>query len=279
MGLGWVLRQRVREAREVLFARKLRFQQGRILGEVLTQALACAAMAVAFAQLIGHTLAGALSIGALVMSFQAFQRGTVSVQELVTALSQLYEHSLFMGRLTEFLALPVRIVDPPAARPFPARLETGIHFEGVAFRYPGSPGPVIEGLDLCLPAGQMAALVGENGAGKSTLVKLLCRLYDPTSGRITLDGADLRDFRRQELWSGMAVLFPGLRPVPRLGDQQHLVRRRRPAPRRRPGARGRARRRRGRVHPPAAGRLRPDARHLFRGRAGISAAANGSGSP
>ncbi len=206
-GLGGVFLQRVREAREILFVRRLRFQRGRILGEVLTQGLACAAIAVAFGQMIHQTLAGVLSIGALVMSFQAFQRIIGSVQELVSALSQLYEHGLFMGRLTEFLGLQVQIVDPPAPLPFPVRLETGICFEEVSFQYPGSATPVIRGLTLAIEAGQTVALVGENGAGKSTLIKLLCRLYDPTAGRITLDGKDLRSFRRQDLWAGMAVLF------------------------------------------------------------------------
>ncbi len=206
-GLGGVFLQRVREAREVLFDRKLRFQRGRILGEVLAQGLACAAMAVAFGQMIQQTLAGVLSIGALVMSFQAFQRTINSVQELINALSQLYEHGLFMGRLTEFLGLPIQIIDPPAPLPFPTRLETGIRFEDVSFQYPGGESPVIRGLTLAIEAGQTVALVGENGAGKSTLIKLLCRLYDPVAGRITLDGTDLRSFRRQDLWAGMAVLF------------------------------------------------------------------------
>ena len=206
-GLGRVFLERVREARGTLFDRKLRFQRGRIFSDVLTQGFAAVAMAAAFSQMIRNTLLGALSIGALVMSFQAFQRVVSAMQELVNALSQLYEHSLFMERLSEFLALQIKIVDPPDPLPFPERLHTGVRFEDVCFQYPGSPTPVIEALNLTIEAGQMVALVGENGAGKSTLIKLLCRLYEPTGGRITLDGSDLRRFRRQDLWAGMAVLF------------------------------------------------------------------------
>ncbi len=206
-GLGKVFLERVREARRTLFDRKLRLQRGRIFSDVLTQGFAAVAMAAAFSQMIRNTLAGTLSVGALVMGFQAFQRGVGGVQELVGALSQLYEHGLFMERLSEFLALQIKIVDPAAPLPFPARLQAGIRFEDVSFQYPGSATPVIQGLNLSIEAGQMVALVGENGAGKSTLIKLLCRLYEPTGGRITLDGTDLRCFRRQELWTGMAVLF------------------------------------------------------------------------
>lgn len=68
-----------------------------------------------------------------------------------------------------------------------------IRFEGVDFAYPGRNDPVFRGLDLTIPAGRSLAIVGENGAGKTTLIKLLCRLYDPTGGCITVDGVDLRD--------------------------------------------------------------------------------------
>jgi ATP-binding cassette subfamily B protein len=73
----------------------------------------------------------------------------------------------------------------------PARIERGIRVEGVSFQYPGTDKWVLRDVDLELPAGAVIAVVGENGAGKSTLVKLLCRFYEPTEGRITVDGVDL----------------------------------------------------------------------------------------
>ena len=206
-GLGGVFFRRVLEARKVLFGRKLQFQRRRILSEVLTQGFASAAIVAAFSQMIGSTLRGVFSIGSLVMSFQAFQRAVSAVQETVASLSQLYEHGIFMGRLTEFLNLQEHITDPAEPLPFPAQLREGIRFENVSFQYPGSPAPVIENLNLFIRAGQMVALVGENGAGKSTLIKLLCRLYEPTAGRITFDGIDLKRFRREDVWAGMSVLF------------------------------------------------------------------------
>jgi ATP-binding cassette subfamily B protein len=77
----------------------------------------------------------------------------------------------------------------PAAAP--ARLTSGIRLEGVSFRYPGTDAVVLRDVDLELPAGSVVAVVGENGAGKSTLVKLLCRFYEPTEGRILVDGTEL----------------------------------------------------------------------------------------
>jgi ATP-binding cassette, subfamily B, bacterial len=76
--------------------------------------------------------------------------------------------------------------------PAPERLHQGLRFEGVAFRYPGTDAEVLSGVDLDLPAGTIVAVVGDNGAGKTTLVKLLCRFHEPTEGRITVDGVDLR---------------------------------------------------------------------------------------
>ncbi|MCI3950325.1 MAG: ABC-type multidrug transport system, ATPase and permease component, partial [Acidimicrobiales bacterium] len=116
--------------------------------------------------------------------------------------------------------------------PVPDRLDEGIRLEGVSFRYPATDRLVLEDVDLLLPAGSVVAVVGENGAGKSTLVKLLCRFYEPSAGRITVDGADLsrlpadgwrercagafQDFFRFELAARHAV---GVGDLPRLDDE------------------------------------------------------------
>lgn len=83
----------------------------------------------------------------------------------------------------------------------------GIRFENVSFRYPGGSHEVYSGLDLYVPAGSSLAIVGPNGAGKTTLIKLLCRLYDPTQGRITIDGIDLKDFEPQAWQMRVAAIF------------------------------------------------------------------------
>ena len=89
----------------------------------------------------------------------------------------------------------------------PARLDRGIVLEDVSFSYPGSAEPVLSGVSLHIPAGQTLALVGENGAGKSTLVKLLCGLYQPTRGRILVDGTDLADIDPEQWRARVATLF------------------------------------------------------------------------
>jgi ATP-binding cassette, subfamily B, bacterial len=89
----------------------------------------------------------------------------------------------------------------------PALLERGIRLEGVSFRYPGTEALVLRDVDLELPAGSVVAIVGENGAGKSTLVKLLCRFYEPTGGRITVDGVDLARVPAEAWRSRLAGAF------------------------------------------------------------------------
>jgi ATP-binding cassette, subfamily B, bacterial len=116
--------------------------------------------------------------------------------------------------------------------PRPRRLERGIHLEDVSFSYPGTETPVLDAIDLEVAAGTTLAIVGENGAGKTTLVKLLCRYYEPTRGRITVDGVDLstlsvpfwrdgisgsfQDFARLELLIRETV---GVGDLPRLDDR------------------------------------------------------------
>jgi ATP-binding cassette subfamily B protein len=82
-------------------------------------------------------------------------------------------------------------VEPASPLPVPERLVDGIRLDGVSFAYPGTDQRVLDGVDLRLPAGATVAIVGDNGAGKTTLVKLLCRFYEPTTGRITVDGVSL----------------------------------------------------------------------------------------
>jgi ATP-binding cassette subfamily B protein len=119
----------------------------------------------------------------------------------------------------------------PADLPAPDRLGQGIRFEHVCFAYPGTDRLVLNDVNLDLPAGEVIAIVGENGAGKSTLVKLLCKLYEPTSGRILVDGVDLARIPAQEWRTRLAGAFQdffrfelaarqsvGLGDVPRLDD-------------------------------------------------------------
>ncbi|MGN6793473.1 MAG: ABC transporter ATP-binding protein, partial [Streptosporangiaceae bacterium] len=128
-----------------------------------------------------------------------------------------------------------RAVTQNADLPAPAAIDEGIRFEHVTFSYPGTDRPALDGVDLFLPAGAVVAVVGENGAGKTTLVKLLAKLYAPSSGRVLIDGTDLaridssrwrermagtfQDFFRFEFQAGETI---GIGDLPRLDVEQAL---------------------------------------------------------
>ena len=141
------------------------------------------------------------------MYYQAFQSGQNYLREILGGLADLYKDSLFLANYYEFLELQPHIVSPRSPRPLPQLMQRGIVFDHVRFGYDGSDRPVLNDISLTIHPGEHIALVGANGAGKTTLIKLLCRLYDPTAGNITIDGIDLREldlalWRRQ-----LSVLF------------------------------------------------------------------------
>ncbi len=152
-------------------------------------------------------IAGRITIGGLTLYYQAFQQCQGSFSMLVSSVANMYENSLFLSNLFDFMAfateLPVR--DDPL--PMPPVIQEGITLDHVSFKYPGTDKSVLEDISFTIHAGETVALVGANGAGKTTLVKLLTRLYDPTEGRILVDGTDLRDFDPAEVRSRAGVIF------------------------------------------------------------------------
>jgi ATP-binding cassette subfamily B protein len=166
----------------------------------------------ATAWMVWQTLQGLVTLGDLALFYQALNRGQSLLRSLLENAGQIYANSLFLGNLFEFLDLKAQVIDPAQPLPAPASLRDSLRFEGVTFGYPGSERAVLQDFDLVIPAGQIAAIVGANGAGKSTLLKLLCRFYEPQTGRIVLDEVDIRHFRLKDLRRMITVLFQW--PVP-----------------------------------------------------------------
>ena len=142
-----------------------------------------------------------ITIGDLALVFQAAQNSRASLAGLISSGGRVYENALFATRFFDLMdldpksvegALAPPRVDPPA--PLPAKIERGIEFRNVSFKYPASDGLILDGVSFTIPAGSKVAIVGENGAGKTTLVKLISRLYDPTEGSVLLDGRNLKDY-------------------------------------------------------------------------------------
>ena len=149
----------------------------------------------------------AITLGSFVMFFEAFRRGQGFIQALVSNASRLYENKLFLTNLFEFLDLEPQIQSVPEPIPFPKQIKQGIRFENVSFKYPGSEKWVLQNYNLIAKHGEVTIIEGENGTGKTTLVKLLCRLYECTKGRITIEDIDIRQFNVEELRKNISVLF------------------------------------------------------------------------
>ena len=206
-GLGSLFRQRSRDLRGEIRRHRLRLATWRFRSDLVTQVAAALAVFGSFAFILYRASLGALTVGDVVMYYQAFQRGQDFLKDILGGLAGLYEDHLFLANLYEFLDADRKLVEPPRPRPVPRPLRSGIVFDGVSFQYPAAPRKVLQDVTLAIRPGEHVALVGVNGSGKTTLVKLLCRLYDPTGGAITLDGVDLREFEAGELRREIAVVF------------------------------------------------------------------------
>jgi ABC-type multidrug transport system fused ATPase/permease subunit len=127
----------------------------------------------------------------------------------IQQLSQLYNTFLSaiaaLDKIIGVLDEKPQVVDPPGAAEL-ARIEGHVHFENVRFGYGPEFPEVLHGLELAVPAGTTVALVGHTGAGKSTIAKLIARFYDPTEGRITIDGTDLREVSQRSLRRQLGIV-------------------------------------------------------------------------
>ena len=190
----------VYEENVALAGRKLRL--GALLSFVQT-----AGYYAAYAYVIYRTLTGALTIGTLTLLAGAIAGATTNIQALFSTFSGIADQALFLTDLLAFFAVRPTIASAQHAIPAPRPIVKGFDLQNVSFSYPGAARLVLDDLSLRIEPSERIALIGENGQGKTTLVKLLTRLYDPTAGRILLDGVDLREYDLEDLRSQIGVIF------------------------------------------------------------------------
>ena len=205
--LGSLFRRRFRDMRAQLRRERLAIATRRSAADLVSQSGLTLAVFGSYAFIAYRTVQGAITIGDLVMYYQAFQRGQEFLREMLGGLAGLYEDHLFLHSLYEFLDLDRKAVEPLVPKAVPRPMRTGIVFDHVSFQYPTGTRKVLQDITLTVRPGESVALVGANGSGKTTLIKLLCRLYDPTGGTITLDGIDLRDLETAALRREIGIIF------------------------------------------------------------------------
>jgi ATP-binding cassette, subfamily B, bacterial len=160
-----------------------------------------------YAFVIYQTVLGKIDIGTLTFMTGAIAGASTNIQSLFTTFSTIADQALFINDLLDFFAVRPTVFSKPNALAVPQPIRQGFEFQDVSFSYPGQSRVVLGNVSFCLRPGERIALVGENGQGKTTIVKLMTRLYDPTGGRILLDGVDLRDYDLEEVWKEIGVIF------------------------------------------------------------------------
>jgi len=203
--LGPRLLQRYRDIFHKLFKedRKLTLRRdswGFALGLIST-----AAFYGAYAWIVIATVNRQITLGAMTMYLMLFRQGQTAVAAILSAISGMYEDNLYISNLYEYLEQPVLSRSGSAQKgPDPSR---GLELEHVSFAYPGAEARALDDVSLQIRPGESLAVVGENGSGKTTLIKLLTRLYEPSAGRILLDGLDLKDWDIEALRQRIGVIF------------------------------------------------------------------------
>jgi ATP-binding cassette, subfamily B, bacterial len=154
-----------------------------------------------------ETVLGAMTVGQMTMYLMLFRQGQAAVSAALSAVSGLYEDNLYLSNLFEYLEQPVGHGGAKGEKVTGPDPGDGIRFEEVEFVYPGEATPALSGINLHVRPGESLALVGQNGSGKTTLIKLLTRLYEPTRGRVLLDGLDLKEWDETALRQRIGVIF------------------------------------------------------------------------
>ena len=194
--------------RRKLRGERLKLARRQSLAELGASLIALLITGAAMLWMVWKAMKGLVTLGDLALIYAAFNQGQRLMRTLLESVGQLYANSLFLGNLFEFLALQPIVVEPtPDKAKRPVAILKEIRFQNVSFSYPRAERHALDDFSLTIPAGQIVALVGPNGAGKSTLVKLLCRFYDPASGQIEIDGADIKEISTSHLRRLITVLF------------------------------------------------------------------------
>ncbi|MBD1854089.1 MULTISPECIES: ABC transporter ATP-binding protein [Leptolyngbya] len=159
----------------------------------------------AYVWIVWETIAGQISLGELTMYLVVFRQGQSAFASILSSIGGMYEDSLYLSNLYEFLGQEIpRSLGSATRGSLPG---DGLRFEHVTFYYPEADKPALKDVSFHLQPGEKLAIVGENGSGKTTLIKLLTRLYTPTEGRILLDGLDLQAWDLEALQRRIGVIF------------------------------------------------------------------------
>jgi ATP-binding cassette subfamily B protein len=205
--IGPSLQDRYSSIRTRLRNERLRINSRQTTFETLTGSVSTLIFFSALAFLAFETSRGNSSLGDLVLFLLVFQRAQSTGQELISQITRFFEDHLYISQLFEFLELEPGIDSPEEPVVPNGEGSPTLTLKKVSFTYPGADKQVLKDIDMSLESGKIVALVGANGCGKTTLIKLLCRLYDPTTGVIEVAGQDARSLELEAYRQQFSVIF------------------------------------------------------------------------
>jgi ATP-binding cassette subfamily B protein len=205
--LGGYFTDHFRTLSRRLFNQNRALWRKRLMFGALLSGIGIAGYYGAYVYVVYTAVMGFITVGSLAMLTGSIAGANGSLQSIFSTFSNIADQTLFLKDLDRFFQVKPALTVSSRALPAPNPITDGFRFEDVTFIYPGTDRPVLENFNLHLGPGDRIALVGENGQGKTTIIKLMTRLYDPTYGRILLDGIDLREYDPQSLAQQFSVLF------------------------------------------------------------------------
>ena len=206
-GLSGFLTDRFRVLSDRYYADNKRLSIQRAGWGTLLAAISTVGYYAAYVVILMTTIAGGLSIGDLTFLSGSFARMRGLMETLLSRFASISQGAMYLEDFYAFFKLEPKIRAGKKSLPFPHPIKDGFVFENVGFRYQNASGWALKNLNLHIRPGEKIALVGENGSGKTTLVKLIARLYDPSEGRILLDGHPLSDYDPEDLRKEIGVIF------------------------------------------------------------------------
>ena len=206
-GLGNYLLGLYRSLYSKRYQELVNYTRSKLVGLLVSKLGYVAGYAVAYTFLIMETVRQTISLG----DFTLYAGAVVGLQGALkftsTGMASILSNRLFVEDFLQYLRTEPTLPRNENGRSIPKTPKRGFELCHVYFRYPANPDMVLQDINLTIKPGESIALVGENGAGKTTLAKLLCRLYDPTEGHVLLDGVDLREYRLEEVYKSVGIIF------------------------------------------------------------------------
>ncbi len=207
-GLDTWLRELRNKCMKMLTAFVVRREKAYFWANVVDIVMILLRNGIAYVYLIWQTIERGLPASEFLLYFTAVSGFTAWITGILSEFSQLHKESIVLSKVQEYLNIPEPFkfedgIQPPVADGYELKLEN------VSFHYPGTEKNILENVNLTIRPGEKLAVVGLNGAGKTTMVMLLCGFYDPTEGRVLLNGIDIREFNRRQYYELFSAVFQG----------------------------------------------------------------------